>query len=332
MPPAATDSRATSAHPEAATTFANSAFLGFVRMHCLRRTENTVAQLARVRLDPSVHAVHDLRVAARRLVYTLECFAALLNAERTADFRKRVKAILSAAGPVRDLDVALDLANVSGLRPDGSLADTLRLRRDVAARIMGERLQRKRFQNLAQKWLGSARGILPTSFEGTPGPTAGNGRSSTPLPWMPDQSCAANASNVLPTLAGQYFRHGRTTCIEGTSLEQLHEFRLAGKRLRYCLELFCELYGPSLDGRLKILRDIQRRLGVLSDCDATITLLRSSDMPSDPASEQFQAILLARRSHATESFLAYWNCHLDALEVERDWRDYLTLRPEGEPP
>ena len=330
MPPAATDTRATSAHAEAENTFANSAFLGFVHRHCLRRTQNTAALLAEVRLDPSPGAVHDLRVAARRLVYTIECFATLLNPERTAAFRKRVKAILSAARPVRDIDVALDLAAASGLGPDGSLADSLRLQRDAAARIMGERLQRKRLQNLTQRWLRTAIGRLPACTKRTAELTPANGGTWTPLPWMPDQSCAANASHVLPTLAGQYFRHGRTVCVEGTSPEQLHELRLAGKRLRYCLELFAELYGPSLYGRLKILRDIQRKLGVLSDCDATITLLRSSEMPSDPASEQFQTILLGRQSEAIESFLEYWTCRLGDLEVEQEWRDYLTLSPEGD--
>ena len=330
MPPAATDTCATSAQAKPATSSASGAFLGFVHLHCLRRTENTVALLAAVRLDPSARAVHDLRVAARRLVYTLECFATLLHPERMADFRKRVKAVLSAARPVRELDVALVLAAASGVGPKSSLAKTLRLRRSEAERIMSERLQRKRLRNLTERWLSTASSSLATATKATPELTAANGRASKLVPWIPNESCAMNARHVLPSFATQYFRHGRVVCVEGTSPEDLHKFRLAGKRLRYCLELFGELYGPSMDRRLKTLRDIQRRLGVLSDCDATIALLSSAEMPSDAASEKLQATLLGRQREATESFLAHWKHHLDDLEVEQNWRDYLILSLEGE--
>ena len=330
MPPAATDTCATSAQTEPATSFASGAFLGFVHLHCLRRTENTAALLAGVRLDPSARSVHDLRVAARRLVYTLECFATLFNPERKANFRKRVKGILSAARPVRELDVALDLAAEFGMDPDSSLAQTLRLRRSEAERIMSERLQRKRLRNLTERWLSTASSSLPTATKKTPELTSVNGQTSKLVPWMPDESCAMNASHVLPSLAAQYFRHGRTVCVKGTSPEELHEFRLAGKRLRYCLELFGELYGPSMGRRLKTLRDIQRRLGVLSDCDATTALLSSPEIPSDGSSEQLVATLVGHQREAAESFLGYWNHHLGNLEVEQDWRDYLTLSPGGD--
>lgn len=332
MPPAATDLRATSALDECAGSPARSAFLRFAHLHCLHRTQKTVHLLAAVRSDPSPSAVHDLRVAARRLLYALDCFSAVLNTDRAADLRKRVKGILSTARAVRELDVALELVSATDSGSGCSLAAVLQLQRDAAAQTMSERLGHKRFRNLTHRWLGTASASAPEPAKSGSEATAASVRASTHLPWMPDESCATNASRVLPLLAAQYFRQGRTACAEGASHEALHTFRLDSKRLRYCLEIFRDQYGPSMEARIDLLRDIQRRLGVLSDCASTAELLRSAGMPSDTASERLLTILRQRQEDATESFLAHWEAHLGALEVERDWRDCLALSSEEASP
>ena len=328
MQPAPTDTRASGADREKPTPQPRSDFLDFVHSHCLRRTEKTAVRLAGARANPTASAVHDLRVAARRLVYALDCFSTLLDASRTANFRKRVKSILSAARPVRELDVALEL--VSALDPGlgSSLAGNLRRRRDTAARIMAERLERKGLQNLTHRWLSTVSGPAPEPVKERSELTAKCGKPPTHPSWMPDQSCAANASAVLPVLAEHYFRQGRAVCGENARARELHAFRLAGKRLRYCLELFAEQYGPSLAERLEALRDIQSRLGTLSDYDSTMQLLQSPEAPNNALSQRLLAILSLRQKEATESFLESWKERFDGLEVEQCWRDYLTLSQE----
>lgn len=328
MQPAATDTRASGADPEKATPQSRSDFLDFVHSHCLRRTEKTAERLAAARSDPTASAVHGLRVAARRLLYTLDCFSTLLDPDRAADFRKRVKSILSAARRVRELDVALELVSELDSGMGNSLADDLRRMRETATRIMGEQLERKRVQNLTQRWLSSASGSAPESVEDRSAATTAGRRPFTHLSWMPDQSCEANASAILPTLAVHFFQQGRAACTEGTAPEELHAFRLASKRLRYCLELFSEQYGPSLATRLGALRDIQGRLGALSDYDSTIRLLHSAEASDDAASQRLLTIFSVRQPDATESFLKSWKRHFDPPEVEDDWRNYLTLRQE----
>ena len=49
--------------------------------------------------------------------------------------------------------------------------------------------------------------------------------------------------------------------------------RLAGKRLRYTLELFRPCYGPGLDQRLTALKDLQDSLGDVNDAVASGALL-----------------------------------------------------------
>lgn len=328
MQPAATDTRAFGADPEKATPRSRSDFLDFVHSHCLRRSEKTAERLAAARSDPTASAVHDLRVAARRLLYTLDCFSTVLDADRAANFRKRVKSILSAARLVRELDVALELVSEMDSGPECSLGDDLRRRRDTAARIMSERLERKGVQKLTHRWLNTGSGPAPESVKDRSEATALGRRPFTHLSWMPDRSCAANASAILPELAAHYFRQGRAACTEGTAPEELHAFRLASKRLRYCLELFSEQYGPSLAARLEALRDIQGRLGALSDYDSTTRLLHSAEARDDAASLRLLTVLSVRQSDATESFLKSWKRHFDPPEVEDDWRNYLTLRQE----
>ena len=233
MPPAATDIRATSAVAERTAPPARSAFLRFVHLQCLRRTQKTADLLAAVRSDPSPSAVHNLRVAARRLTYALDCFSTVLNAGRAAGLRKRLKGILSAARPVRELDVALEHVSAAGMSSGCPLATALRLRRDTAAGSLVEQLRRKRYQHLTRRWLSTADDAATATERDSLEATATSGKASTQLPWIPDESCATNASRVLPLLAAQYFRQGRTACAEGASQESLHSFRLDGQLLRY---------------------------------------------------------------------------------------------------
>ena len=328
MQPAATDARASGANPEKSTPRSRSGFLDFVHSHCWRHTERTAERLAGARADPTASAVHDLRVAARRLVYTLDCFSTLLDPDRAGDFRKRVKSLLSAARRVRELDVALELIPELDSGSGCLVADDLRQRRDTAARTMSERLERKGVQNLARKWHSIARSPAPEPAQDRSAATAAGGRPFSHLSWMPERSCAANASAVLPSLAAQYFRHGRAACVEGATPAELHAFRLASKRLRYCLELFSEQYDPSLAVRLRALKDIQQRLGALSDCDSTIRLLDSAERPNDAAAQRLLTALSDRQRDATESFLAFWNGHFGMSNAEDDWKDYLALGGE----
>ena len=328
MPPAATDFLTSNRIAEHANPPASSEFLSFVRLDGLGRTQKTVNLLAAARSNPSPSAVHDLRVAARRLVYALDCFSTVLDPDRAAEFRKRIKSILSVAGAPRDLDVALKLVSDAGVSSECSLVTTLRLRRDAAAANLSERLQRKRYRHLTQQWLSTTDAAATATQRDLIEATTKSGNASTRLPWVADESCGANASRVLPSLAAQYFRLGRAACVEGASQKSLHAFRLDGKRLRYCLEIFRDHYSPSLEGRIETLRDIQRRLGILSDCETTAALLRSSGMPSDTASERLLTVLRQRQGDETESFLAYWKAHVGTPEVERDWKDYLALNSE----
>ena len=122
---------------------------------------------------------------------------------------------------------------------------------------------------------------------------------------------------------------GRQVCASEPSPSALHRLRLAGKRLRYCLELFRECYGPRLRKRLKRLRRIQRRLGAVSDCDATEQLLQSHHLADGDDGKQLLAYLRASRNENRVAFLQYWRTGFDAPGEEHVWVEFLSSPEDG---
>ena len=141
--------------------------------------------------------------------------------------------------------------------------------------------------------------------------------------WSATGSPVANARRVLPELTAAFFAMGREVCDSDPSPADLHRLRLAGKRLRYCLELFRGIYGRSMKKRLRMLRVIQRRLGVVSDCDATRDLLKTRELRARSDTERLLAFLDVRRSENEEAFLRYWRDRFDAPGEECAWMDFL---------
>jgi len=93
-------------------------------------------QLGRLERSPSEDAIHDVRVATRRLRAALRQLAPCFPVAATARFHSALRSVARLLGDVRDLDILLiNLAAVSvpaaALRP---LRSRLRRRRDAKLR------------------------------------------------------------------------------------------------------------------------------------------------------------------------------------------------------
>lgn len=148
--------------------------------------------------------------------------------------------------------------------------------------------------------------------------------------WDLADSSTANARRVLPRMARHYIALGRATCEASPTPAALHRLRLAGKRLRYCLELFVECYGPGLQGLLRSLRAVQDRLGAISDCDATEALLREEGLADGEDASRLLTFLQERKRASTVEFLELWRKEFDARGKEDAWLEYLSLCPASE--
>lgn len=112
---------------------------------------------------------------------------------------------------------------------------------------------------------------------------------------------------------------------------ELHDMRIAAKRLRYTLEIFASTLGPEAPPLLKVVEEIQERLGDIHDCDVLFPLLMQTlereigmgrrrtarDGPPPYLAAEGLAPLMGRKRAERErlyaEFIAFW----DALPPER---------------
>ena len=129
-----------------------SDFLAFVARSTATRVAAAAAQLERARNDHSADAVHDLRVAFRRVLSVLTCFERTLSRARTKRLRKAARTVLAAGGAVRDRDIALDLAREAGLDPDAELCRALERQRALRQKELRSLLAELEPRDLAELW------------------------------------------------------------------------------------------------------------------------------------------------------------------------------------
>jgi CHAD domain-containing protein len=140
--------------------------------------------------------------------------------------------------------------------------------------------------------------------------------------WNALLGAAANARHRLPDLVSAYFRAGREFLASRPALAQLHELRLATKRLRYTLELFRPCYGPALDRYMTDLHDLQQALGQLNDCVASRNLLARA-MPPSPLRDKLERFLDREIAVRAREVRRVWTEQLDATGREVAWVKYL---------
>ena len=129
-----------------------SDLLTFVARSTAARVAAAQAQLERARNDRSPDAVHDLRVAFRRMLSVLTCFERTLGRARTKHLRKAARTVLAVGGAVRDRDIALDLALEAGLDPDAELCSALERQRAHCQKELGSLAAALDPSDLAELW------------------------------------------------------------------------------------------------------------------------------------------------------------------------------------
>lgn len=145
---------------------------------------------------------------------------------------------------------------------------------------------------------------------------------SDQVEWDEKASAAANARRELPPLVARYFARVRELLAKDPSPPELHQLRLATKRLRYTLELFRPCYGPGLETRMAELREVQQLLGEVNDSAATGRLLAKA-MREPAQRAQVEKFLGERAARKAQEFRRHWDEVFDAAGRERWWTGYL---------
>jgi CHAD domain-containing protein len=241
-------------------------------------------------------AVHDMRVASRRLRETMRLLAPLYPEREFAAWYRRVRSITRALGPVRDSDVFIDDFSRlgKGLGAGG--------KRTVAFMVgyrMGQRVQELADLNRKLGKLDLARSRkelrkLARSVKRTP-------EAKRTLAEFAYTQVALRAGVVLGALP---------EALPEENILQQHALRIDFKRLRYAVEVFATCYGDDFDELHVTLTAFQDALGDLHDIHVFLDMLHSPERAEAAARAGVSAAdiaevvdLLDKRAHKT--FLSF---------------------------
>jgi CHAD domain-containing protein len=255
--------------PEAATDLGptrvdDSVTLGELAFAVLRRQFGTMrVHEPGVRVGEDPEELHDMRVATRRMRAAIKLFKKALP-ERASHLRDEMKWVATVLGDVRDLDVQLErLEEWFAQADDDGYRDTLRRtsrllekqRKEARGRML-EALDSARYERFERSFAEMLK-LGPTPSL-TPGAAADED--------SPTDEPAAVAGRGLLRRRYRKWRKLADAIDDASAPEEYHELRKEGKRLRYALEFFAEVYGEDVIGRLvKPLKVFQDDLGLHQD-------------------------------------------------------------------
>lgn len=227
-----------------------------------------VAQLAQheagTRAGDDIEALHDMRVASRRLREALEIFQFCFPPKVYDRLYERTRRVTRALGQARNADVAV--AYFAGLLPEsGDLVEQVALQ-DILRRLAKQQKRRRAaMQSELDKVKPSA---LPSRFEKTFD--------------MPKQNPSARlrGPRTALTLARRLFAQrlrdvfACQRAIAGEDdVEGLHMLRIAVKKLRYAIETLDFAAGEHAKENLRFFKKLQTVLGDLHDRDVFIEMV-----------------------------------------------------------
>jgi len=240
--------------------------------------------------ENDIEYIHQLRVACRRADATLKAFRPLLGG-KSAALQKWLRRIRRAAGPARDIDVLLARMEK---KQDGDPH-----RAYLVARLSRQRCEAQK--SLLQVEEKSRSGKFDRSLDRC---LIRLGEQKTPRTLLKEfaQKALRKASRPVQQLAGT----------QNPTLEQLHELRIAGKRLRYTLEIFHGAFASGLRTELyPLVEKLQSRLGRMNDHATAQSLFQSLlvGMPVDSRAAYLARCIIQQHEAAEllrDEFLVWW--------------------------
>jgi len=259
------------------------------------RAARAGTQWDRVRRKASVNAVHDLRVALRRLEEVTRLFAPLLPDRAARRLRRRSRSIRWRLGPVRSADVVAELlAEVERSAPRVLKTSARRLRRGALERAQGLR-----------DGHGIALAELAHRVERV--------RRKIPHDGAALRRCAARglAARVAEAVKA------RRASARGAK-DALHDLRIAARRIRYALEAIAEMGCTGTRGAIARARTLQAHLGRLRDEELLRAwVLRSGPPAVDPALRSFLRLRVEKARRVAQNAAAGFRPEKDLVRVSR---------------
>ena len=259
-----------------------------------------VAQNEKKARAGSVEALHDIRVALRRMRSLTTTFRTLDEAFLVR-LDKRISKVCDRMGDARDLDVWIELFR-DLVAAGGTAGISARDRRQVLAllrrqrtRLAADALDCGMFRRVKKMIRERLRRRLPQRSKKLPPPEV------------------FEARRILAVRALIEARHGR---VGNFSKGPAHDLRRAGRRLRYLSEFFAEGLGRESVRAGHWITKAQAALGKMHDCDSALDL--SQDLPTGKARAAVRRALKKRRAAFLRKFKVAW-CHYANPRLQEAW-------------
>ena len=207
-----------------------------------------LTQAAGPAADHDVDGIHDVRVASRRIRALLRAHKKLFKKAPFRDFECRVKAVTRGLSTARELDVTIALLEKRRRKLKGStrLATT-----QVIRFLREQRSEESPNVDAGIHLIGDGR--FGKSME-----TIRGGVKSM-------KRCYLDTARTALTKRLDALHAIHTKWQQTRSEEDLHQVRIAFKRLRYSCEIFDPLYGKAMQDYVKTLKSAQEHLGDWND-------------------------------------------------------------------
>lgn len=218
-----------------------------------------------------VHSVHQARVSTRRLRETLPL---ITSGPKGRKLEREMRRLTRSLGPVRELDVALEMLEELGASRDvprpavTCLQQTIRDERRRLHHHLVKSVARCNFEKLGKRAASAARKHDHEAAR------AGGGAMSRQLADARGRAArrADQLREAMENAAGLYLP------------DRLHDVRIAVKKLRYAMEIVRDLSGSRAAARILALEDAQDLVGRMHDFEVLIARTRgvqgSGSVPS----------------------------------------------------
>jgi CHAD domain-containing protein len=232
-----------------------------LRFHMLRLVANEDG----TRTGVDIEALHDMRVATRRMRTAFYVLADGIDADATAPYLKELRHTGRMLGRVRDLDVFREKAEAylgafaKSTPPDLTLlmsawdAEYAPARSKLLKYLDSERYAQ--FKRAFTAYLENPLSPTPTS--------------------NPAQGVAVAVPDLIATRLVEFYTCKTRLDQPNAELTDYHQMRIVTKYLRYTLEYFYEVLGPEVEQTIGELKVLQDHLGALQDAIVASTHLHN---------------------------------------------------------
>lgn len=238
--------------------------------------------------DRKGDALHQMRVALRRLRSAMSLFAPVIAGDETEAMAAELRWISGLLGAARDLDVFVQKRLVSAEISPELWTQVLSLREGAFDEAIAA-LETERFRTLMIsliQWIATGQWL------------GANGEAGS----LRAQPLGDFASTRLDRLWAKLRKRGRH--LVDLEDEERHRLRIVGKKLRYASEFFAALYAGKKSRKphgafVKALEDFQEQLGSLNDLANAVPI--AEKIASHISAQDARAELLTKASADTGS-------------------------------